>query len=108
MPLPSTEQVNAPAWSCPLQWLQAYHDDNSQFQARTPSALRNEARFHHITSTHSDAAQHYSFAHPTVQGSTKVRNIKAARFINDALACVADESACHGPHLLQKTVDSLL
>jgi hypothetical protein len=43
-----------------------------------------------------------------VQGSTKVRNIKAARFINDALACVADERACHGEHLLQQTVDSLL
>jgi hypothetical protein len=33
------------AWTCPLHWLQRYHDDDGRHQARSPSSQRNAARF---------------------------------------------------------------
>ena len=40
--------------------------------------------------------------------SAKVRNVRAAKFINDALACVGSEDECHSHALLQNTVNGLL
>lgn len=84
-----------------------YHDDGSRYQARTPSPYRNQARFHHITSD-PDLPQQYPYAHPAVPDSAKVRNVRAAKFINDALACVGSEDECHSQQLLENTVDALL
>ena len=96
------------SWKCPLHWLQVYHDDNNAYQARTPSPHRNEARFHHITAQDPQADAQNVYAHPTVFESAIVRNVRAAKFINEALACVGKESECHSTDLLEKSVTALM
>ena len=95
------EEGAAPAWTCPLHWLQQYHDDNTRFQARSPSWQRNAARFEHITLEH-------KYAHPTVRHANKVRGVRAARFLSDALGCVAAAEDCHAKAYLDRTLENLL
>jgi hypothetical protein len=47
-PLDTAAEELSPAWTCPLYWLQQYHDDNTKFQARSPSWQRNAVRFEHV------------------------------------------------------------
>jgi hypothetical protein len=89
------------AWTCPLHWLQQYHDDDGRHQARSPSWQRNAARFAHITGEH-----HY--AHPTVRHANRIRGLRAARFLADGLACVAAPELCHGETYLNKTLSDIL
>lgn len=90
------------SWRCPLHWLQRFHDDDSEHQARGPSWHRNKARFEHITGE-------YSYAHPTVRNTYKLRGLRAARFISDTMACVADnETLCHSETYLSETLQTLL
>ena len=63
------QQADKVSWRCPLHWLQRFHDDNSKHQARSPSWLRNKARFAHITGT-------YSYAHPTVRNTQTARRAR--------------------------------
>jgi hypothetical protein len=94
------EQTSA-SWKCPLHWLQQFHDDNSKYQARSPSWQRNSARFEHITVPH-------KYAHPTVRHANKIRGVRAPRFLSDELACVAAAGMCHGEDYLRKTLTNLL
>lgn len=98
------EQTAAPdsvAWTCPLHWHQQYHDDGGRHQARSPSWQRNTARFHHIT-----GASHY--AHPTVRHANRIRGIRAARFLGDGIACVADAEHCHSLEYLNTTIRDIV
>ena len=96
------EQVAAVSWSCPLHWLQHFHDDDSKHQARGPSWRRNQARFAHITGE-------YAYAHPTVRNTYKLRGVRAARWMSDTMACVAvHESECHAAEHLSSTLQTLL
>jgi hypothetical protein len=89
------------AWTCPLHWLQRYHDDDSRHQARSPSWQRNAARFAHITGAH-------QYAHPTVRHANRLRGLRAARFLGDGLACVAAPELCHGAAFLNSSIADLL
>jgi hypothetical protein len=89
------------AWTCPLHWLQRYHDDDGRHQARSPSSQRNAARFAHITGAH-------RYAHPTVRHANRLRGLRAARFLGDGLACVAAAEGCHGAEHLARTVADAL
>ena len=89
------------AWTCPLHWLQRYHDDDGRHQARSPSSQRNAARFAHITGAH-------RYAHPTVRHANRLRGLRAARFLGDRRACVAAAEDCHGAEHLDKTIDDAL
>jgi hypothetical protein len=99
--LHAAEEGAAPAWTCPLHWLQQYHDDNTRFQARSPSWQRNVARFEHITLEH-------KYAHPTVRHTNKIRGVRAARFLSDALGCVGAAEDCHAKAYLDRTLENLL
>ena len=88
-------------WTCPLHWLQQYHDDGGRHQARSPSSQRNRARFRHITGDH-----HY--AHPTVRHANRLRGLRAPRFLGDTLACVAPAERCHSAEHLNQTIHHLL
>jgi hypothetical protein len=92
---------NTVAWTCPLHWLQQYHDDNSRHQARSPSWQRNNTRFAHITGEH-------KYAHPTVRHANRLRGLRAARFLGDGLACVAAPELCHGRAYLEKTISDII
>jgi hypothetical protein len=89
------------AWTCPLHWLQQYHDDDGRHQARSPSWQRNAARFSHITGEH-------KYAHPTILHANRLRGLRAARFLGDRRACVAAAEDCHGAEHLDKTIDDAL
>jgi hypothetical protein len=95
------KQARDVSWRCPLHWLQTYVDDNGFDQARAPAYQRNAARFAHITGEN-------RYAHPTVRSSIKVRELDAALFLNDALACVGPQEECHGFNLLNQTVQALV
>ena len=101
VPLDTPAEEQSPAWTCPLYWLQQYHDDNTKFQARSPSWQRNAARFEHLT-------LEYKYAHPTVRHANKIRRVRAARFLSDALGCVAPAEQCHGKEHLAATIEHLL
>jgi hypothetical protein len=92
---------NTVAWTCPLHWLQQYHDDDSRHQARSPSWQRNSARFAHITGEH-------KYAHPTVRHANRLRGLRAARFLGDGLACVAAPELCHGRAYLDKAISDII
>jgi hypothetical protein len=63
--------------------------------------MRNQAHFGHITKQN-------HFAHPTVLGSKKITNLRAARFLSDGLACVGTAAECHGRVFLSTSLKSLL
>ena len=96
------QETDRVSWTCPLHWLQRYHDDNSQYQARSPSWTRNKARFAHITGE-------YAYAHPTVRNTHRLRGVSAARWISDTMGCVAvDERQCHSAQYLTHALNTLL
>ena len=96
------EQTEQVSWTCPLHWLQRYHDDNSKHQARSPSWSRNKARFAHITGEH-------AYAHPTVLNTHRLRGVRAPRWISDTMACVAvEESQCHSEQYLAHALQTIL
>ena len=105
--MPADDTTPQVSWRCPLHWFQMYHDDNSAYQARTPAPFRNMARFHHITMQSEDDKRH-AFAHPTVFESAKVRNVQAAKYLHEGLACIGKEHECHAQEFLFKTIDTLL
>ena len=88
-------------WTCPLHWLQRYHDDDGRHQARSPSWQRNSARFRHLTGEH-------EYAHPTVRHARRLRGLRAPRFLADGLACVAPAEHCHGAEFLNRSVADAL
>jgi len=89
------------AWTCPLHWLQRYHDDDGRHQARSPSWQRNAASFAHITGAH-------EYAHPTVRHARRLRGLRAPRFLADGLACVAAPEHCHAAEFLNRSVADAL
>jgi hypothetical protein len=90
------------SWRCPLHWLQTFSNDGpNDDDARAPVPTRNQARFGHITKQN-------HFAHPTVLGSKKITNLRAARFLSDGLACVGTAAECHGRRFLSTSLKSLL
>jgi hypothetical protein len=95
------DAASSVAWTCPLHWLQQYHDDDGRHQARSPSWQRNAARFAHITGAH-------QYAHPTVRHANRLRGLRAARFLGDGLACVAAAEDCHGAAFLNSSIADLL
>jgi len=105
--IPQDDAPSQVSWRCPLHWFQMYHDDNGAYQARTPAPFRNMARFHHITMQSEDDTRH-AFAHPTVFESAKVRNVQAAKYLHEGLACIGKEHECHAQEFLFKTIDTLL
>ncbi len=76
-PLP--DALRTTHWTCPLQWLSTYGDNHTLYAARSPNAVRNRARFEHLTGDS-------FFAHATVASALKVAQ-HPARFMSDASAC---------------------
>ncbi len=97
----AVEEAAAPAWTCPLHWLQQYHDDNTCFQTPSLSWHRNVVNFEYITLEH-------KYTHPTVQHSNKILGVRAARFLSDVVGCLAVSEECHTKSYLNRTLENLL
>lgn len=97
------EETPDPSWRCPLSWLAAYSDVGDvarPFAARTPSPLRNRARFAHITGDRR--------THPTVHSSRPMLFLTTGRFISETRVCTdQDPSLCRSSDHLQATLAEL-
>lgn len=90
------------SWRCPLAWLAAYGDATRPSAARTPSALRNQARFAGITDN--------LYAHPTVHSSDPMPFLRPGRFLSETRVCTDPDrraASCRGASLLRETLAEL-